>query len=198
MRFRQRAFLLSSLLTFGTAALQASPADSCVALFQRSSSSASALGLRFLDDDARRVAEGALDFWRSCGSYGGGFPSFTTGPGAHRVVTVRFEAASGKNICGLLSGSEIVLYAFAQLPGGRLVRCEPVSETLAHELGHLLGLLDAPSSHACADHIMAALPAVRSRRQVRAEECAAVDRRWDTPDERVASLVSPAGVESSW
>ncbi|HEX7154659.1 MAG TPA: hypothetical protein VF618_24450 [Thermoanaerobaculia bacterium] len=60
--------------------------------------------------------------------------------------------------------------------------CSPYDKTIAHELGHVLGLNDAVSG--CSNHIMAGRPSSGADpRSVQPDECSAVDANWTTPGE---------------
>lgn len=195
---QRRAFLpvLSVLTMF--VCRNAAAGDTCVARYMPTSTSGDTFELRLEDGFDPAVARAALSMWGVCTAYGAGFPDFSLEAGPSRVVSVRLVPASGKAVCGELRGREIVLYAFARLPSGRIQRCEPVSETLAHELGHVLGLLDAPHGDTCSSHIMAALPITRSRRAVTESECGAVDSRWRTALEVWPREVRGEVASASW
>lgn len=187
-----------SIVTFLLCAERAGAQPACVGRFQPRSTAAQPFELRLSGGLDAETARAALAMWGSCSTYGAGFPNFQLEPGPERVISARLVPASGKAICGELRGREIILYAFARLPNGNVVRCEPVAETLAHELGHVLGLLDAPNDASCSEHIMAALPTHGDRRSVATGECDAVDARW-----RMASEVWPVEVrgevaEAGW
>ena len=130
-----------------------------------------------LEDVAPGTARGAIALWQGCRGAGASAPAFVlTAGGAGRVLTRRL-AAHGRAVCGELRGNEILLYAFAGGAGG-VRRCGNQAETLAHELGHLLGLDDAPADAACAGHIMAPNPGPGGvARAVRRGECLAVGAR---------------------
>jgi hypothetical protein len=172
---------LTLTILFG--AERARAESNCVARFQPRATTAQPFELRLEGGLDAETARAALAMWGSCTTYGAGFPNFQLEPGPERVISARLVPASGKAICGELRGREIILYAFARLPNGNVVRCEPVAETLAHELGHVLGLLDAPNDANCSEHIMAALPTRGDRRAVATGECDAVDARWRTASE---------------
>ncbi len=145
--------------------------------------------LRF-DSSVEEVSQSeAIAMWQVCAGYGTGFPAFSVGTELPRYFNIRQLTEAGPGICGELRGREITLYAFAQTANGDLVWCGEPGKSLAHELGHALGLVDAREDH-CKERIMATHPGERKRidtRQITAEECAAVDRRWLTAPE-VAAL----------
>ena len=146
------------------------------------------IGLVYGADVPAGVVRQAIALWQGCGGYASSFPAFRDGAAGTRVLRVRFELASGNARCGGFRGQEIVIFAWA-IDHGRRRSCGPPAVNLAHELGHALGLADAPA--ACAGHIMAAADPARPRaRAVRADECRLAEAHWLT-DYELAAL--PAG-----
>ena len=186
----QRTLVALSAALLDAAAALGAP---CVALSQNGSTAAEPVELRLAPSVPVETARAALSRWDVCRTPESELPVFTLEPGPRRVLSVRREPSGGRDVCGELRGREIVLYAFAFLPGGRVVRCEPVEKTLAHELGHVLGLLDSPLHAGCHDHIMARLRTLGDSREVHPAECSAVAARWHAPARRV-----DAALESSW
>ncbi len=89
----------------------------------------------------------------SCNPGGTAFPKFqTSAQGAGRTVNVTFQAGSDPSApgrCGSFSGNNIKLFEQARLPSGQVVHCDRpdiLADSLAHELGHLLGLDDSTCS----------------------------------------------------
>lgn len=148
---------------------------------------------------ASRIVGEAIRSWQRCPEYGGGFPAFVIDPSRPDAVHVRYDRGSSQGArCAFFTRREIVLYGSALDRGGKAVPCSPPAVLLAHELGHVLGLGDAPPGGRCQSAIMAADdPRLAARRAVQREECAAADGRWRTPRERrdgedLAAAASPA------
>ncbi len=133
----------------------------------------------------------AIGYWSgACGGYGDTFPSMRVGSGTGVPITVIYidspsTLASGS--CGrttptlvlpgsTLQSAEIKIWS-KQANG---VVCNRV-DTLAHELGHLLGLKDAPTS-TCQGRIMGERPN-NGTRSVSASDCRIADERWRTTSE---------------
>jgi len=131
------------------------------------------------------VLESAVASWRGCPSSGTGFPEFTRAARERSVIRVRYVAGSSRETrCGYFSGSEIVLFGSALDRLGRAVPCGPPAANLAHELGHALGLGDAPADPRCRRYIMSGDDFRPGRqRRVQPQECAAADAHWLTPSE---------------
>jgi hypothetical protein len=90
---------------------------------------------------------------------------------------------------GVLVSGTVTIFKYGQyLSGaeaGTLYPCAvQASDTIAHELGHVLGLEDATGS-ACYDHIMGTR--MLDDRQIASDDCAAVNQLWTTPSEQQAS-----------
>ena len=154
----------------------------CVALKPGNPRISDSIGIVFGDDVSRRIVEDAVEHWSRCHGYRTDFPQFLIGQPGMQTITVEF----GRNYkrqarCGSFVGRTIVLYAFAVDGKGRVRSCGSRADGLAHELGHVLGLMDAPHERPCFDHAMAPIDVTdRNRRQIQPEECAAVGRRWMT------------------
>ena len=167
---------------------EAAVAADCARLNIDAAATLDGIELRFdagVEEASRRQA---IALWQACASYGTGFPAFSTGTALPRYFHIRHLAEAGPGICGELRGREITLYSFARAANGELVWCGEPGKSLAHELGHALGLVDAREAQ-CSERIMAAHPGERKRvdtRQITAEECAEVDRRWLTAPEVAA------------
>ncbi|MEW6364160.1 MAG: reprolysin-like metallopeptidase [Acidobacteriota bacterium] len=120
--------------------------------------------------------------WDNCANYGTGFPSFAIGETGTRTYTVVFvNGNSGEASCGNLTGLVITIYQSAK-HNGKDVSCEPYSSTLAHELGHTLGLQDIFSG--CGSYIMSQRnPNNPNARSVQSAECTGAGEKWKTSDE---------------
>jgi hypothetical protein len=139
--------------------------------------------------------ERATSLWNdaSCNA-AGAFPVFVTATELpHRVLQVVWHAGAHpgrRGVCGSFAGTRIDLWAAtvdAQGVAGSCGGPERLAETLAHELGHVLGLEDRYEPE-CSGAIMSQLTRLSSgellARAVRAEECAAADSVFATEAER--------------
>ena len=129
------------------------------------------------------LVEAAIELWTACANYGSGFPRLVAGTRGSRVIRIEPASRVEGNRCGSFAASTIRLHAVAR-DGARVVPCTPPDRVLAHEIGHALGLADAPAVESCRDHIMA--PAFHPRdggRLVQPSECQAVGQHWLTPEE---------------
>jgi hypothetical protein len=179
-----------SILLAGSA--QHLAAQSCTGQLYPKNSAGSILVISSDSHISAEVVAGGVGMWRLCSQYGCGFPSLlTTGSGdiSFDVALVGGVSTSISGGCGELRA--IVNASTGQVIGGTIALfdvtrsghdCEPIrSETIAHELGHALGLDDL-SAENCNGHIMGP-PLIGGSRAVQADECAAVDGLWLTPAE---------------
>jgi hypothetical protein len=71
--------------------------------------------------------------------------------------TVRVDLDAGVNpthgVCGTFNAASIRIWRFT-LHRNEVISCGPVARLIAHELGHVLGLGDAPELRECSNHIM--------------------------------------------
>jgi len=132
----------------------------------------------------------AVSLWSTgCSGYGTAFPTFTVGGGGGGPnYTVQFlgHNGSGSGDCAAHEGLTIKVWSTTDRQG-QPFNCGDLSENLAHELGHVLGLPDASGNAACTDFIMAELQgdgSNRYSRSVQGEECEDADNLWKTPQER--------------
>ncbi len=131
----------------------------------------------------------AASYWSGCPSYGIGFPGFTTNNVSAAIqVTVVYSGGSGTS-CGLTTHSsnnpniiQVQLWDRGLDTAGHPYDCN-VTDTLAHELGHVLDL----DNSSCSGYMMG--PAslsfmngheVAGTRRVAPEECSTVSNRWST------------------
>ncbi len=124
----------------------------------------------------------------------GGFPQFTESSGAGRTIKLRYQRGFNTinpSSCGYFSGNDIYLFEKARTQDGQVVSCarsDIFEDTVAHELGHLLGLTDQREA-SCNGFIMNQVAMTRTGdyidRRVRSEECDLVARTNQTPQEQI-------------
>jgi hypothetical protein len=131
--------------------------------------------------------DAAASYWASCPAYGQGFPQFTTSNvSVAMAVSVVYNGGLG-TFCGLETplsptSARIDLWAQGHDSAGNIYNCN-VTDTLAHELGHVLDL----SNSSCSGYIMGPAPLsfmngheVAGTRSVAPLECTTVTDRWTT------------------
>lgn len=134
----------------------------------------------------------AITYWAgSCTGYGSRFPSMSMGGSGGIPITVEyFDAPSAlpSGSCGRTTPSLVGPSLFLRAAKieiwktqGNGVPCNRV-DTLAHELGHVLGLKDKPLS-TCLGRIMGERPAGGTR-AVTSSDCGVAAERWITSTER--------------
>lgn len=176
---KRRAWLVAAALAQTPPALAAQPVCVSPPVFEFQHLG-SCVGLVY-DRALERTVSRAIAFWRSCDGYGSGFPDLEPAGRCPRSVVVHSVSTCGQGQCGSFAGREIVLYPCAVAGDGE-ISCGDPALVLAHELGHVLGLGDAPAAPACSHAIMAGAGAWLLR-GVQNEECALADARWITAGE---------------
>lgn len=129
----------------------------------------------------------ATTYW-GCPGYSGEIPTFQVGgSGGIPVLIVKKvgNSTTAGGGCGLfdpeivnghLESAEITIWT-NQKDG---TSCEPLTDSIAHELGHLMGLADATDPNgACLNHIMGGR-IVGGTRTVQADDCEVADAKWET------------------
>jgi len=195
----RRVLFLALAGALATASAQAQEPAACVSLSARPIQAIGAIHL-VVDGDPvwlGELAARAASMWNDHGCNGSDrFPrvQLERPSQPHRRIRVRWESgfnAAEPRSCGSFVGSDIVLYGRAIDPRTRTLggcgNADRVTETLAHEIGHALGLRDRYESE-CYGSIMSQLVWMGENailpRSVRAFECDAADLAFDTPSER--------------
>lgn len=134
-------------------------------------------------------------YWGGCAGLGSTMPGLCSNCSSAVNVTVNFQPGESTNqsgSCGRftptftvqpdgtqrMTGGTIVIYESERGTG---VDCEPYSDRIAHELGHVLGLGDVPGE-ACEGHIMGNKVQGQNR-SVASDDCQQARDAWDTPSE---------------
>ncbi|HTG32325.1 MAG TPA: hypothetical protein VLB76_05295 [Thermoanaerobaculia bacterium] len=130
----------------------------------------------------------SIGYWSGgCPGYGNSFPSMSIGGSGGVAVNVTHHTGTSTLASGSCGRTTFTL----QAPGntvtgasidiwdrqGNGVNCI-FTDTLAHELGHVLGLADNDTS-ACIGHIMGGRPSGGTR-SISASDCVVAGQRWST------------------
>jgi hypothetical protein len=132
----------------------------------------------------------AINYW-SCPGYGSKIPSFQIGgSGGIPVLVAKIVGNAPPDLagCGFFEPDTprgyIESATITVWTKDRTGQPCPVllTDVLAHELGHLMGLANAPGLE-CAGRIMGAPLSAPYTRTVYADDCAVADDQWQTPSE---------------
>lgn len=123
----------------------------------------------------------AIGMWDDCPGYDTAFASFLMGSPGDRTYTVHYNSGISKTTCGYTVGDDIYLWGYVFVNGVKYP-CRNTGVTLAHELGHTLGLGEST----CDGYIMSPRnPAsTTDYRTVQSGECKGAADKWITTDER--------------
>lgn len=102
--------------------------------------------------------EDAIAIWeRGCDALyaAGRIPRLLANRPGDRSVRIELDAkvSPREGVCGVFNAATIKVWGFAQRHG-KVKSCGPVARLIAHELGHVLGLGDAPPERECCNYIM--------------------------------------------
>jgi len=188
-RILLRIIILLVFLSRGAAATNCSPRSNVPI------SSGTTLTILAGSGTSNTTIQGAISYWSNCPSYGSGFPKMVANSSAagQVPVTVITKNSTGSscgfvnlqpNQAGQIVSAKVTLYTSATTTVGTPHPCDP-ADTLAHELGHVLGMSNAPAS--CSGTIMATqqlTPTGQPKpRSVSTADCNAADMSWLTPSE---------------
>lgn len=180
-----RSVPLVLLLTIPVGDLDAEP-STCAVRKPVEPKHANQLTVMLGDGISSDLLAAAVAEWQRCGGYGRAFPTLIEHDPADRTIApdviIRYVPRRRGRACAVRQGAVITLYRLAQTADGSPVHCQPRHLTVAHELGHYLGLADVGRAEStCGEHIMAPINIHNRRsRRVRAAECRAVDGLWVT------------------
>lgn len=130
----------------------------------------------------------AISYWSDCGS-GSDMPNMQVGGSGGVPVSVTLVAGSSPTgrcgraevHIGASSRTVVAVDITVYTRQNNGASCQPISDEIAHELGHALGLDDADSA-ACRQHIMG-FRDPGTTRSVGGEDCDQVDQNWQLPGE---------------
>lgn len=176
----------SLILVLGFAAGARELAAQCVNTYDRSSGTGDVIRLDgVLIGDSQLNA--AASYWSACPTYGSGFASFTTADVSASVAVTVIYHGGHNQVCGQAthdspSSIRIDLWDTGETTTGQTYRCN-VTDTLAHELGHVLNL----DNSTCQGYMMGPAPTswqngqlVAGTRSVSSDECSTANSGWST------------------
>lgn len=154
----------------------------CVTSYYPNNTATSVGVLQGFGVDASQLSA-AIGMWETCTSFGSGFPALVFNGNGSFNVSVEFVPGRNMNTagCGVFRHT---LNSSGQVIGGTIWvyefnaegdACAPTrSDTIAHELGHVLGL----GNSECPGYMMYGNNGVSGSRSVNVEECNWVDYGW--------------------
>jgi hypothetical protein len=133
----------------------------------------------------------AIGYWSGgCPGYGGSFPSMSAGGSGGIAVSVIHHAGTSTQTSGSCGRTMFMFQAPGNTVTGAVVEIWDqqgngvdcvFTDTLAHELGHVLGLADNSTS-ACVGHIMGGRPPGGTR-SVSSADCTVAGQKWSTSND---------------
>lgn len=131
----------------------------------------------------------AIGYWTGCTEYGTEFPSLQLGGSGGIPVTIQKVSGNSTSPTGACGFTQLDA-ANGRIEGATITiwtkesdgdTCDPLTDSLAHELGHVLGLTDN-SDTSCHGRIMGSRNAGGTR-VVTYDDCAGADDKWVTEAE---------------
>lgn len=131
----------------------------------------------------------AISYWSSCSGYGTDIPTLQIGGTGGVPVAIQKVAGNSTSPEGGC-GRTLLDVAHGRIEGATITiwtkesdgdSCLPVTDSLAHELGHLMGLTDTLDD-ACVGRIMGRRN-LGGTRSVQVDDCAVADDKWETTAE---------------
>lgn len=134
----------------------------------------------------------SIDYWSGCPGYGPYIPPFEFGGSDGLPVSIVRVSGNSTSLGGGCGETALNRDSYGQITSATVsvwtnqsngASCAPLTDSLAHEFGHLLGLADA-TDPSCIGHIMGARNAGGTR-TVGSDDCAVADNMWTTSSEVV-------------
>ena len=142
-----------------------------------------------VDPSYASYVNSGISKWMVCGTYGTGIPTITANQSGDLNISVRFDPGKAPPDVKCGSGDRAAKTITIYKTSGEGIDCQPTwSETVAHELGHFLGLNES----SCTGYIMGPNTYTQGSRSVKSSECAKADAQWKTSGDPYKSPPPPS------